>query len=332
MSTIIHIPNEKETQTRHQSLFTFKNDVKDGLEASSKYLHSRYFYDESGSDLFTQITKHPDYYLTNCEIEILHLNKSKLSELMHDTNFNLIELGPGEGIKPKILIEQFSHDSHDFRYTPIDISASFLQTIIKQFQREKSSVKINPIHADYFDGLAWQSSHSERKNLALFLGSSIGNFDMTAAEKFLRHIWSTLNNGDYLLIGFDLRKDIDILMKAYNDSKGITREFNLNLLARINRELAANFNLSRFQHYPTYNVQLGAMESYLVSLKKQTVTIDTLGKSFEFDAIEPIHVEYSFKYSLTQINSMAQQTGFRVIENFSDSKRFFVDALWQVNK
>jgi uncharacterized SAM-dependent methyltransferase len=188
------------------------------------------------------------------------------------------------------------------------------------------------IHADYFKGMEWIKKHSEQRNVVLFLGSSIGNFDTLSTIEFLQHLHNTLNKGDFVLLGFDLCKDPNILMPAYNDKKGITREFNLNLLHRLNRELGANFNLDKFRHYSCYNVYNGAMESYLISLEKQTIYIDALKKIFEFREIEAIHVEYSFKYRSEQIEEWAHKTGFRIVKHYFDSHHYFLDSLWCVEK
>jgi dimethylhistidine N-methyltransferase len=240
--------------------------------------------------------------------------------LLGEDEFNLIELGPGEGIKTQLLIEQFLADSLHFNYIPIDISAEYLHKLLNQFNRLITGLTMTPIHSDYFRGLKWINTNAKRRNLVLFLGSSIGNFDPIAVKVFLSHLHDALQDGDYVLLGFDLRKDIDILLRAYNDSAGLTREFNLNLLKRLNRELGANFKLEKFRHYPTYNVYSGAMESYLISLEAQIVAIKALARSFTFEAIEPIHVEYSYKYMLPQIEEFAQLTGFKTIENFTDSR------------
>jgi dimethylhistidine N-methyltransferase len=309
----------------------FALDVLNGFSNEHKYLLAKYFYDERGSELFNQITRHPDYYLTQCELEILNLHKMKLSSLIANEAFNIIELGPGDGIKAKLLIEQFLKDSRDFSYIAIDISQKYLSQIQKKFQ-ELSSLKLKTIHADFFEGLNSVTNQSKQKNLVLFLGSSIGNFNETNAQNFLRQIWNNLNHGDYLLIGFDLKKDIQVLIKAYSDTDGITKEFNLNLLSRINRELNCNFNLSFFEHFATYNVYKGAMESYLISSKKQKIYIGACNRCFIFQEYEPIHVEYSYKFLLSQVKEYAKKAGFEISHNFFDEKGYFLNSLWRVVK
>jgi len=193
-------------------------------------------------------------------------------------------------------------------------------------------VKVHGLVTDYFTGIRWLNAHYHRRNFVLFLGSNIGNFNRAKSHVFLRNLWNGLNDGDYALIGFDLRKDIERLLAAYNDRGGVTSAFNLNLLTRINRELGGHFDISRFRHFGTYNVFNGAMESYLVSLEKQIVYIDALNQAFEFESWEPIHTEYSYKYLESDIKELAEATGFQIKTQLFDSKKYFVDSVWQVQK
>ena len=186
--------------------------------------------------------------------------------------------------------------------------------------------------AEYFDGLKWLSNLNGQHNVVLFLGSNIGNFSHSEARVFLHSLWNALNDGDRILIGFDLKKDVQQLLRAYNDSQGVTAKFNLNLLRRINRELGGNFDLSQFQYYSTYNVLSGAIESYLVSCRKQVVHIEALGQSFLFQAWEPVHTEYSYKFLESDIALLAEKTGFRIVKHLYDSRKCFADSLWQVSK
>jgi L-histidine Nalpha-methyltransferase len=329
---VLHIPQDHDIMTLHDQLEEFKKDISVGLTKTPKQIPSKYFYDERGSELFNAITRHPDYYLTECELEILNTHKNAIAELVNSDAINLIELGPGEGVKSQLLIKQFLQQTTNFTYSPIDISENYLIKLVNQFNLQLPELKTTAIHADYFKGLEWLSTDSKRKNLVLFLGSSIGNFDNDAAHGFLRHLWQSLHDGDNILIGFDLKKDINTLLRAYNDSDGITREFNLNLLQRMNRELGANFNRDAFSHYATYNVNSGAMESYLISLKEQAIDVSVLRRAFVFMPFEPIHVEVSYKYLLPQIERFATDSGFEVMQNYFDSKCNFVDSLWRVYK
>jgi uncharacterized SAM-dependent methyltransferase len=191
---------------------------------------------------------------------------------------------------------------------------------------------VNGLVTDYFNGLKWLNNRHRRKNLVLFLGSSIGNFTHAEACVFMRNVWNCLNHDDVVLIGFDLKKDIELLLRAYNDSQGITREFNLNVLHRINRELGGTFDVSKFRHFGTYDVFSGGMESYLVSLERQSVFIEKISRAFSFEPWEPIHTEYSYKYLVPDIEQLAGETGFEIYEHLFDRRRYFTDSIWRVLK
>lgn len=330
MARVIDIANQDAFETHASDKSEFAKELVLGFSQPRKRIQSKFFYDSTGSELFNQITRHPDYYLTRCETEILSTYKNELTELLETAPFNLVELGPGEGTKAEILMSEFCNKNLDFTYIPIDISMQYLKRIAMETTRQIQGLQLMPLHADFFQGLEWLRSHSKRRSVVLFLGSSIGNFDPDETSRFLRHLYASLKRDDFVLIGFDLRKDIDVLLRAYNDCDGITRDFNMNLLKRINRELEADFNLDKFCHYPTYNVYSGAMESYLISIERQTVTIGAASRTFDFEATEPILVEYSHKYLLPQINELAKMSGFNVIRNCTDTRGFFVDVLWRV--
>ncbi|MFA5959708.1 MAG: L-histidine N(alpha)-methyltransferase [Tatlockia sp.] len=309
---------------------TFLLDVLQGFSKPKKSLSSKYFYDEAGSELFNQITRHPDYYLTQSEIAILDHNKNELADLLANSSFNLVELGPGEGLKTQVLLNAFLKKQLSFSYYAIDISHKYLHHLVDKFNQETPDLDAIALNGDYLQGIQWLGSHSKKRNFLLFLGSSIGNFNLSAATEFLLLLRGFLHPGDYLLIGFDLLKEIDILLRAYNDNDGITRQFNLNLLKRMNRELGANFNLDSFYHYGTFNAYSKAMESYLISNKEQIVYFSALNKSFSFKEFEAIHVESSQKYTLSEINKLASAAQCKVVKNFTDSKCRFVNSLWQV--
>jgi L-histidine Nalpha-methyltransferase len=323
-----------ETSPSKERVFNTIEDLKQhvqiGLNKIPKTISARYLYDEHGSELFNQITQHPDYYLTNAELEILHAYKNKVAALLTTEPFNLIDLGPGEGKKTEILMDEFLKSDLTFSYIPIDISISYLEILLKKFTPQYPSVPFIGLHGDYFSGLKWLQKNSKKRNVILFLGSSIGNFNPKETKQFLKQIYATLKPNDFLLLGFDLCKDINVLMQAYNDTAGITRAFNFNLLQRLNRELHADFDLNKFLHYPTYNVHTKAMESYLVSLEKQRIHIGDLKQDFVFDYMEPLHIECSYKYQQEQIETLAAEIGFRVVEHFFDKRHYFLDSLWCV--
>jgi L-histidine Nalpha-methyltransferase len=310
----------------------FALDVLHGLSETRKRLSSKYFYDNEGSNLFQKLTTLDEYYPTECEREILEHNKSFISSLLNRDEFNLIELGAGDGHKTKILIQQLIEDGNAFNYIPVDISESAMKDLTESMRSEFENIEIKGIVAEYFESINWLTKISEKHNVVLFMGSNIGNFTAADSRTFLRELWNVLNPDDLVIIGFDLKKDIDIMHRAYNDSKGITRDFNLNLLHRINNELGGNFDVSKFRHYSTYDVFSGAMESYLVSLERQTVYIRELSQTFEFDPYEPVHTEYSYKYLESDIEELASNTGFKIIHRLYDSKHWFTNSIWSVEK
>jgi L-histidine Nalpha-methyltransferase len=310
----------------------FARDVLIGLSRSPKRISSKYFYDEEGSKIFQQITELPEYYPTRCEFEIFHLYKEQIGDLLQGDSFNVVELGPGDARKTRVLLKHFLDRNLDFRYVPIDISEAALRELVPSIEIEFPKLQVHGLVSEYLNALNWLRNLNRRKNFVLFLGSNIGNFNAEASRVFLHSLWNSLNSSDYVLIGFDLKKDIELLLRAYNDSRGVTRAFNLNLLARINRELGGDFDLARFRHYASYNVFSGAMESYLVSREKQTVRIGAIGESFSFDPWEPIHTEYSYKYLDSDIAKLAEDTRFSTVVQFYDRDQYFTDAIWRVQK
>jgi L-histidine N-alpha-methyltransferase len=310
----------------------FAADVLEGLSRKDKKIPSVYFYDKTGSELFCKITRLEEYYPTRCEIEILQSYSWALAQMFSREPFNLIELGVGEGKKPLILLEHFIKTGLEFKYIPVDICAESVQKTLGAVRKEfcEANLEVKGMVADYFEAMRLIGSEGQRRNVVMFLGSNIGNFDKEEARSFLFRLSQSLRPGDYALIGFDLKKDVRLLERAYNDSAGITREFNLNLLDRMNRELGANFDRLKFEHQGCYNDRLGAMESWLVSLDEQVVDIEQAGTRFYFKKDEKIHTEYSHKYSVSDINSLAEESGFSSAGLFFDSRRYFADALWRV--
>lgn len=308
--------------------------VLEGLSKRPKGLPSKLFYDDKGSELFKKIMSLDEYYPTRCEAEILKTHGDTIANYMKSSNFNLIELGCGDGAKTILLLNSLLKISKKFNFVPLDISKAAVEFLINNLKKEYGTIPfhVKGLVAEYFQGLSWLTENISEKNLVLFLGSNIGNFNKPMALRFLRHLWHSLNAGDYVLIGFDLKKDLDVLYDAYNDSQGITKEFNFNVLDRVNEILGGNFDRKNFQHQGLYDVKSGAMESYLISQKAHTVWIEELGREFSFQPWEAIHMEYSYKYLETDIEELASSTGFKIVENFMDSKKYFLDTLWEVKK
>jgi len=332
MLSDVRVVNGQDHQETFDDTHAFALDVLVGLSDTSKRLPSKYMYDRRGSELFEAITNLPEYYLTNAEMEILDKHKDQLATFVSDQPFNLVELGAGFSAKTTLILEHFLDLGLDFQFVPIDISESAMEQLLDSIDDRFPSLETTCLVSDYFSALKWLNNRDNRLNFVLFLGSSVGNFPLPDARFFLRNVWSCLNSGDYLLTGFDLKKDIDLLLKAYNDSQGVTAEFNLNVLHRINRELGGQFDVERFRHFGTYDVFSGGMESYLVSLERQDVFVEKIGRSFSFNAWEPIHMEYSYKYLVPEIKNLAKDTGFSVARQFFDSKRYFTDSVWKVLK
>ncbi len=309
----------------------FAIDVLTGFTSSPKNLSAKYFYDDKGSELFQKITQHQDYYPTRIEFEILEEIKNELPKIIGEEEIDIIELGAGDGHKSQLVLDGFLEAGCKINFFPIDISEQAMVMLDETIGRH-DRLNIHGVVGEYFEGLRFLRSRSDNKQLILFLGSNIGNFNRSQNQGFLRRLWKSLNAEDYAFIGFDLKKDIDVLTAAYNDSAGITESFNLNILNRMNRELGADFDVSKFQHMGVYNPILGAMESYLISTQEQKIFIKELERCFHFDAYEPLHLEYSFKFLKSDIDYLSRETGFEVIEHFSDRRDFFVDSLWKVKK
>lgn len=309
----------------------FARDVLQGLLAKPKSIPARCFYDERGSRLFQRITELPEYYLTRCERSILQQHTDQIAAAVAGGPFRLVELGAGDGTKTELLLRCFLARGQRFQYVPVDICRETIVDLAQSLRHRDglAPLCLHGIVAEYFDALQMLSQRSVQRNLVLFLGSNIGNFDPFDARQFLRGLRESLNPGDLVLIGFDLKKDPEILHRAYNDSQGITCQFNLNLLDRINRELGGRFDRQRFYHYGSYNVLHSRMESWLVSSEAQKVEIDALREVVEFDAWEGIHVECSYKYDLSEIEAMADSAGFGVRDHLLDGQKYFVDSLWE---
>lgn len=326
------ILTEKDYADSFNEADAFALDVLVGLSGPRKSIPSKYFYDDRGSELFDEITRQPEYYPTSCELEIIERHHDVVARYVDYDKFNLVELGAGFSKKTVTLLESLVSRKLDFQFVPIDISRSAMEGLTESIGNTIPTLAVNGLVTDYFNGLKWLNNRHRRKNLVLFLGSSIGNFTHAEACVFMRNVWNCLNHDDVVLIGFDLKKDIELLLRAYNDAKGVTRAFNLNVLHRINRELGGNFDEGKFRHFGTYDVFSGGMESYLVSLERQSVFIEKIGRSFSFEPWEPIHTEYSYKYLVSEIEQLAAETGFEIYEHLFDSRRYFADSIWRVYK
>ncbi|MTE26403.1 L-histidine N(alpha)-methyltransferase [Winogradskyella ouciana] len=308
---------------------SFAKDVLAGLTAKSKYLSSKYFYDDNGSRIFQEIMNMPEYYLTDAEFEILSMQSKQILEALEfSTPFNIIELGAGDGFKTFKLLEYLVNNNVNFNYVPIDISQEAMDILSERLKKRLPGINIKPKVGDYFEILS-ANKDSDYPSLLLFLGGNIGNYLQDKANELIKLFNDNMKVRDKLLIGFDLKKNPITIHNAYYDKHGITKRFNLNLLLRINRELNADFKIDDFDFYCHYNPITGEVKSYIVSLTKQRVNIKALNKYVEFDYNELIWTELSKKYALDEICNLAETNNFKLKSNFLDCKHYFADSLWE---
>jgi len=303
----------------------FAKDVDLGLSAQQKNLSSKYFYDEIGDQIFVKIMNMPEYYLTNSEYEILSEQSKDIVCSMDVDNieFELIELGAGNGTKTIELLSEMKE--LDFVYKPIDISSHAISNIQKRLKSELPWLKVEGKQGEYFQVL--KTLRNQKRKIILFLGSNIGNLLDKHSKKFINQLSAVLNKGDKLILGVDRKKSKSIVLPAYNDAQGFSRDFNLNLLRRINKELHADFDLNKFQHAPEYDEGKGIAYSYLRSTCEQSVNIKKIGKVFHFKDGEKIHTEISRKYDDDVIRDITAESNFKIEKIFSDKRNYFSDYL-----
>lgn len=306
---------------------TFLDDVIHGLSQNPKTLPSQYFYNETGDRLFQEIMKMPEYYLTKCEAEIFQNQTREIIsalEMQKDKPFDLIELGAGDGTKTIHLLKELLQQQYNFTYIPVDISQNAVETLEANISGALPNLKIEATQGDYFQVLD-QLSTDDMPKVLLFIGSNLGNMNDATAANFLKKLGAECSESDKLLLGVDLIKSKDIVLPAYHDAGGITKNFNLNLLTRMNDELGADFNIETFDHQPEYSEKEGIAKSYLVSLKDQSVYFKNGERRFHFKKDEKIHTEISRKYDDTVLKSILSGSGFEINNKFLDSKRYYAD-------
>ena len=305
----------------------FKKDVDAGLNSNPKTLPSKYFYDAKGDELFQRIMAMPEYYLTRAELEIFSQKTEELIsafELQQDEYFELIELGAGDGTKTFELLSVLQRENYSYDYFPIDISQNALDGLEQMLSKKLPSLNVKKKQGDYF-GVLSSFKESKKKKVVLFMGSNIGNMNDERASDFIYRLGSSLSPGDKLLIGIDQIKTESIVLPAYDDAQGITREFNLNLLTRMNRELGADFNRENWSHAPEYCEQTGYAKSFIESDADQVVTISSMAKSYTFKKGEKIHTEISRKYNDKILKEIISGTDFELHKKLTDTKGWFAD-------
>ncbi|HEY0749238.1 MAG TPA: L-histidine N(alpha)-methyltransferase [Steroidobacteraceae bacterium] len=295
----------------------FRQDVIAGLSAQRKTLPCRWLYDERGSELFEHITRLPEYYPTRVETGILRANAGEMASFI-GKGATLIEYGAGAGLKTEIVISALEAPR---LYVPVDISGDFLDQAVISMRHRFPKIGIWPIVADFTEDFEIPDAIPLKGRSAFFPGSTIGNLDYAETVSFLRRVHRHVGAKGTAVIGADLTKDIRILLAAYSDRQGVTAEFNLNLLARINRELDGDFKLERFAHEARWNKNNSAVEMHLVSLEAQTVFVD--GQNFHFAAGETIHTETSRKYSVRGLSAIVENAGWYIEDMWTDSRQSF---------
>lgn len=309
----------------------FKKVIDKCLSSDPKHLPSEYFYDKKGDELFIQIMNLPEYYLTRAELEIFKKQTKNIIETLQlnkNEYFELIEFGAGDGSKTKVLLQLLDKENYKFDYFPIDISKNALDSLEEKLNKELPNISIKKKQGEYFQVLK-SLKNSNNLKVVLFLGSSIGNMADELASKFINELCNYLNYNDKLFLGVDLIKSESIILPAYNDNQGVTRDFNLNLLNRINLELDANFAIDKFYHQPEYSENDGIARSYLVSSIEQVVSIIKIGKTYKFAKGEKILTEISRKYNDDILNKIICNSDFKITEKLIDSKKYFSNYILQ---
>jgi dimethylhistidine N-methyltransferase len=295
---------------------SFREDVISGLSAPLKALPPKYFYDARGSRLFEAICKLPEYYPTRAEIALMRQHLADIARFA-GSGCELVEYGSGASVKIRLLLRRI----RPAVYVPVDISESALRDAADKLSRAFPWLSIAAVVGDFSQPLKIPAFRGKGRRVVYFPGSTIGNLTPEESHAFLRMTRGQVGPSGAMLVGVDLKKDANVLHAAYNDAKGVTAAFNLNLLARINAELGGNFDLRRFAHYAYYNTSLGRIEMHLVSLAKQTVDIGNY--RFGFDVGESIHTENSCKYSVEEFRALAANAGFRSAKVWTDARQLF---------
>ncbi len=315
-----------ETLTIHRS-DTLADELRRGLAAQPKRLPCRLFYDEEGSRLFEEICRRPEYYVPAAETEIIAARRSEIIERSSYPS-TMVELGSGSATKTRLLIETALASGHGLRYVPIDVSASAVEESVRLLATDYPTLTVEALVGEYQAGLDLLASKDWPNKLVLWLGSNIGNLTREEAAVFLARVGDTLGADGRLLVGIDMRKDRDTLEAAYNDEAGLTARFNLNILARLNRDFGADFDLDAFSHRAVYREDEGRIEMHLVCDREQRINVAGLGAVIEMAAGDFIHTESSHKYSQAEIEELAGRARLRLEESWTDGAARFSSVLF----
>jgi dimethylhistidine N-methyltransferase len=332
MASMTSTRTERFTLTRdpHPArVATFAEDVRAGLGARPMRISPKYFYDDLGSALFDAITRLPEYYLTRVERDLLATYGRQIVASLAGP-LELVELGSGSAVKTRLLIDALLERQSALTYRPIDISAEAVTESSLALTAAYDRLRVAAYASDYVPLLREKRLETRERALALFLGSNIGNFEPHEARALLTLLAAALRPGDALLLGYDLKKDPSILRLAYDDPTGVTAAFNKNLLGRMNRELGADFALESFGFRATWNEEHGAIESFLISERRQRVHVPASGLAIDFASGDAIHTESSHKFTQAEIEQLARDCGFVPKSSFTDAMGRYALSLFTV--
>jgi L-histidine Nalpha-methyltransferase len=302
----------------HPTPDDISGDILAGLSRTPKRLPSKYFYDKRGSELFEQITRQPEYYLTRIELALLESCAAEIAEAV-GPRAHVVEYGSGSGRKTRLLLDALDDP---VAYTPIEISRSALLASVERLDREFDDIEVLPVLADFTQPVPLPVPQRKADHaLVFFPGSTLGNFTDAEAVRLLQAMGATMGERGGALVGIDLQKAPEIITAAYNDAAGVTADFTRNLLVRLNRDIGSDFDLDGFEHLAEYVAGAGRIETFLVSRKVQTVTVE--GRAFRFDAGERMQVECSQKYTDDSLGQLARQAGLKVVRGWNDPKDWF---------
>ncbi len=293
-----------------------QQELVNGLLAEQKYINPKFFYDKRGSELFEEITKLKEYYPTITERNLLTQYSSEIASFITSSAV-IVEPGAGSCEKVQLILDAIRPKA----YLPQDVSRRFLEAAVVNLKQKFPWLSVEPIVSDFSKPLQIPEDHRDDQLFVFYPGSTIGNFEPNDAVKFLKNMRQLVNEKGGVLMGVDLQKDVSVLEAAYNDSKDVTAQFNLNILNNVNRHLNSNFDIKTFTHKALYNTELNRIEMHLISTVAQSYNI--LGHEISFNQGETIHTENSYKYSLACIDKLAEETGFKRVKTWADSKNYF---------
>ncbi|MGB3755297.1 MAG: L-histidine N(alpha)-methyltransferase [Rivularia sp. (in: cyanobacteria)] len=297
------------------------SDVVKGLTQTPKYLSPHYLYDDRGSELFEEICELPEYYVTRTEAAILQDCAEEIAEITGACEF--VELGSGSSTKTRVLLDAYQKLGLPLHYLPIDVSAGILEATARQLLVDYPSLQVHALAGTYEQALGELERSELPTRMIGFIGSSLGNLTPKQCEDFLSHITAGLQLGEYFLLGVDLQKPKDILEAAYNDSAGVTADFNLNVLDHLNSRFSGNFDRTKFEHWTFYNETKHQIETYLRSLEPQTAELSDLNLKLNFEKGETIHTEISRKFDINSIQELLQTKGLVTQKVWTDENQWF---------